>query len=132
MVACQEMVAKDPFATSIILVVDDDPDISLMLKNILEDFGSYQVILAANGFHAFDLLRSVQPDLFLFDYLLPGIDGLELYQRLHAERAFATIPVLFLSANAPKEAFEKQHLFYLSKPFEVEDLLQKVDMLLTG
>jgi CheY-like chemotaxis protein len=90
------------------------------------------VILAKNGFHAFDLLKKVQPDLFLFDHHLPGIDGLELYQWFHAHGAFATIPVLFLSANAPKEAFEKQHLFCVSKPFEVENLLQKVDMLLTA
>ena len=132
MVACQKMVAKDSYSTSIILVVEDDPDISLMLKSILEGDGSYQVILAANGFHALDLMKKVQPDLFLFDYYLPGIDGLELYQWFHAHGAFATIPVLFLSANPPKEAFEKQHLSYLSKPFDVDHLLQKVDMLLTA
>ncbi len=132
MVARQELVEQDSFSTSVILVVEDDLDISLMLKSILEGFGLYRVILTANGFQAIELMRSVQPDLFLFDYQLPGIDGLELYQQLHAHRAFATIPVLFLSANAPKDAFEKQHLFCLSKPFDLEDLLQKVDMLLTG
>ncbi len=132
MVAFQEVGKRDLFATKSILVVEDDLELATMLKNIIEECGGKQVILAANGFHALEILQSMKPDCFLFDYHLPGIDGIKLYQLLHSNRAFAHIPVLFLSAHAAKEVFEAHHLSYLSKPFEVEDFLQKIEALLTG
>ncbi len=116
--------------TKVILVVEDDLDVSSMLKGVIEDFVPYRVVLANNAFQALHIMRSVLPDLFLFDYKLPGIDGLELYQRLHAYKEFANIPVLFLSAVAPKYLFEKQHLSFVGKPFEMEDLLKKINVLL--
>ncbi|HEX7736910.1 MAG TPA: response regulator [Ktedonobacteraceae bacterium] len=126
-----ELAERDPFATKVILMVEDDPDLSKMLKGMLEIFVSYQVIHAADASQALNIVQSVQPDLFLFDYRLPDIDGLELYQKLHDSKEFATIPVLFLSAHAPKDLLEKRHLPYMSKPFEIDALLQKVDRLLS-
>lgn len=120
----------DPFAMKVILLVEDDPDLSAMLKGMIGMFVSYRVIHAADASQALDLMHSVQPDLFLFDYRLPDRDGFELYQRLHASQAFANVPVLFLSAHAPKDLFEENHLPYMSKPFQMDDLLQKIDRLL--
>ncbi len=126
----QDVFKQDPFTIKTILVVEDDLEVSEMLKSILEIFAPYQVMHATNAFQALHIMRNVQPDLFLFDYRLPGIDGLELYQRLHAYKAFAHIPVLFLSAVAPRDLLEKQHLPSMGKPFEMEDLLHKIDKLL--
>lgn len=127
----QEARKWDLLSVKTVLVVDDDPEISKTLKGIIEEFEVCQVVLAANGFQALNIVRGVKPDLFLFDYRLPGMDGIELYHRLHSDREFAKIPVLFLSANASREVFEKDHLPYISKPFELEDLLQKIEALLT-
>src|SRR5258706_10722708 len=99
MTAFQRAFTYDPFATNVLLVVEDDRDIATMLKSVLEDFGGYLVILATNASQAFDIVSEVRPDLFLFDYRLPDLDGLELYHRLHAHRPLATIPVLFLTAH---------------------------------
>jgi DNA-binding response OmpR family regulator len=126
----QGLSERDPFVIKVILLVEDDPDLSEMLKGMIEIFVSYRVMHATNASQALDIMQSVQPDLFLFDYRLPDIDGLVLYQKLHASHAFAHIPVLFLSAIAPKSLFEKQHLPSMVKPFEMDDLLQKIDRLL--
>lgn len=123
---------RDPFAMKVILMVEDDPNLSETLKVIIGMFVSYQVIHAADAFQALNIMQSVQPDLFLFDYRLPGMNGLELYQKLHASKDLTNIPVLFLSAVAPKDLFEKQDLPFMGKPFDMDDLLQKIDRLLTS
>src|SRR5437660_123916 len=101
---------RDPFASRIILVVEDDRELAEFLGGFIGMFVSYDVRRANNAFQAMSILSNVRPDLFLFDYLLPGINGIELYHRLHCFREFASVPVLFLSAVAPKEAFEERHL----------------------
>jgi CheY-like chemotaxis protein len=123
---------RKPFAKKVILLVEDDSMLTEMLEGILEIFASYQVVSASNAFQALHFMRRVHPDLFLFDYQLPAINGLEFYRRLHAQQAFANIPVLFVSAVAPKEIFEEEHLPYIGKPFEMDDLLQKISELLTS
>ena len=132
MAAFSRAFTYDPFATNVLLVVEDDRDIATMLKGVLEDCGGYLVILATNASQAFDIVSEVRPDLFLLDYRLPDLDGLELYHRLHAHRQLATIPVLFLTAHAPKDLLENEHLCSLSKPFEVDDLQHTIEGLLTG
>lgn len=86
----------------------------------------------ANGFQALSLVRSTKPDLFVLDHHLPGMDGLDLSHRLHADRAYADIPVLFLSSDALRTLFEREHLAFIGKPFEVEDLLRQIEALLAG
>lgn len=128
----QEVFQQDPYAIKSILVVDDDLDFSLMVKMLLETFEPCWVILAANGYQALDIVRNVAPDLFLLDYRLPGMNGMELYHLLHANGELSDVPVLFVSAHASKETFEEHDLFYLGKPFEINEFLQKVEVLLTG
>lgn len=125
-----DTVRRDPLATKFILVVDDDEGILETLKYILNDAGNFYVITATNGFQALNIVEGVRPDFFLFDYQLPDMNGIELYHRIHADRKFANVPVLFLSANASKAIFEELRLPYLSKPFELQDLLQKIEDLL--
>lgn len=115
-----------------ILIVEDDLTLSQMLQGIIEDLADYHVVLAANGYQALNLVRNTTPDLFLFDYHLPGISGMDLYQVLHADRAYAHIPVLFLSAAASDATFEQEHLAFIRKPFDIDVLLLKIEELLTG
>lgn len=117
-------------APNVILVVEDDLEIASMLQSVLEDLGSYLVILATNASQALNTTSEIRPDLFLFDYRLPDLDGLELYRQLHARKLLANVPVLFLSAYAPRDLFEKEHLSYMNKPFDVQDLQQKIEAIL--
>ena len=115
-----------------VLVVEDDVSIGELVVLILSTETSYRVLCASNAFQAIDMVKNCIPDLLVLDFHLPRMNGLELYDHLHAQKAFSTIPVLFMSANAPREALQLRHLCSLDKPFEVETLVQTVEGLLAG
>jgi CheY-like chemotaxis protein len=60
------------------------------------------------------------------------MNGLELYDTLHAMKGFAEIPALFMSANAPVSELEKRRVGFISKPFELEDMLNSIELLLSN
>jgi two-component system response regulator MprA len=113
-----------------LLVVDDDPKITSLLRRALSAEG-YEVRTAANGSEGLARVRERQPDLVVLDLLMPGIDGLEVCLRLREE---SDVPILILTAMD-----ETQHRVqgldsgaddYLVKPFELEELLARVRALL--
>lgn len=55
------------------------------------------------------------------------MNGLKLYDHLHSTKEFQTVPVVLTSANAPVRELRKRDLYYLKKPFELEELLQVID-----
>jgi len=109
-----------------VFIVEDDADIGAFLIEALKLETPYQAVLATDGFQALKMVRSLKPNLFVLDYLLSSMDGLELYDHLQAEEEFKTIPVLFISANLPTGELEKRRVYFLRKPFELEDLLQTI------
>jgi len=112
-----------------ILIVDDDDGIAEFLVTVLvmED---YRALRARDGLQAQEMVKTLVPDLFLLDYQLPGINGLDLADHLHAIEALKQIPVLLMSANLPKHKREKRSIAFIQKPFEVETLLQTIKQLL--
>lgn len=113
-----------------ILLVEDDADVAEVLVQVISSETPYQPILATDGFQALKIVRNVKPDLFLLDYLLPIMSGLELYDRLHATEGLEQIPALFMSANAPTGELEKRRVYYVRKPFELDEFLQAIRELL--
>src|SRR5437016_1605066 len=113
-----------------ILLVEDDADVAEVLVQVISSETPYQPILATDGFQALKIVRNVKPDLFLLDYLLPSMSGLELYDRLHATEGLEQIPTLFMSANAPTGELEKRRVYYVRKPFELDEFLQAIRELL--
>jgi diguanylate cyclase (GGDEF)-like protein len=116
-----------------ILVVDDDPDCRAILKTGLE-FKQYDVMQASNGVEALALVAAGPPDLIILDVMMPKMDGLEVCRRLRGSFKTNTIPVLMLTARAEVEA-RVQGLAegaddYLPKPFDMRELLARVEMLL--
>ena len=67
---------------------------------------------------------------FITDYHLPHINGIELYDRLHSTDDLANTPAIIMSAYLPEEEVRKRHLISLSKPFELDELLDTVEKLL--
>ena len=117
-----------------ILVVDDTPDNLRLLIRILQRNG-YKVRPVTNGFSAIDAIQSSAPDLILLDIMMPDIDGYELCQKLKSEPQFREIPIIFLSAleegiNKAK-AFEVGGADYITKPFQVKEVLARVSNQLT-
>ncbi len=113
-----------------ILVVEDDADRGEFLVQALKDETPYQAVLAPDGFQALKMVRTLKPHLFVLDYLLPRMNGLELYDQLHTMEGLETIPALLMSANLPAKELEKRRVSAITKPFELEELLQTIEKLL--
>lgn len=127
----QEAVASKEIGTRVILVVEDEETISDFIVRLLEQETPYKALSVPNAIQALELVDVIKPDLFMLDYQLPGINGLELFDRLHAMKELEAVPALMFSANAlsPK-ALQERHIPFLMKPFDLDDLLQIVEKLL--
>ena len=112
-----------------ILIVDDTLENLRLLSTMLIKQG-YNVRKAINGKMALTAVQTVVPDLILLDIMMPEMDGYEVCQRLKANQQTAKIPVIFLSAL--NEVFDKVKAFevgavdYISKPFQFEEVLVRV------
>lgn len=112
-----------------ILIVDDTPA-SLQLLNDLLVGASYVVRVASEARMALRSAKARPPELILLDVRMPGMDGYELCQRLKADPATASVPVIFLSAL--RETGDKVRGFalgavdYIGKPFQPEEVLARV------
>ncbi len=117
-----------------ILVVDDTPDNLRLLGAILTDQG-YRVRKALNGQTALKTVRTVPPDLILLDINMPGMNGYEVCQELKADEKTKEIPVIFISALDDVldkvKAFNVGGVDYITKPFQGEEVIARIDNQLT-
>ncbi len=113
-----------------ILAVDDNEDILEIIKLILEDFG-YEVTTLIDGTMIFDAIDTSHPDLILLDVMLGNADGRELCKRIKQAPETHDIPVILVSAS--HQVAERVTLNsgapddFLAKPFDINDLLEKVE-----
>ncbi len=114
-----------------ILIVDDDPRITDLLRRVLA-YEGYSVASAASGGEALNRSLERPPDLVVLDIMLPGLDGLEVAQRLRA--AGDNVPILMLTARDTVadrvKGLETGADDYLVKPFAPEELVARVKALL--
>jgi CheY-like chemotaxis protein len=110
-----------------VLVVDDDPDILEALSEILEGEG-FRIGRARNGQEALEKLDAESPQLILLDLMMPVMDGWEFARRMRQRPAQSQVPIIVLSAdrNVGTKAKELGAIGHLSKPFELNDLLDIV------
>lgn len=117
-----------------VLIVDDEPDNRNIISSVVEEVGGYQVLVADDGEQALSLIASNHPDLILLDLRLPGVDGFEVARRLKNHPTLRTIPILALSAltrsNDRRQAMQVGCDDYVDKPFNVDELVQKIKRLL--
>ncbi len=116
----------------VILVVDDDPDILQTLALCLSTEG-YRVVMASNGQEALQTLTRERPACILLDLMMPVMDGWQFVAELEAKN-IRTAPLLILSADRAVQAHAaKLHAdAFLAKPFDLDDLLGKVQQLTGG
>ena len=109
-----------------ILVVDDDPVIIKFITANLKARG-FSVVSATNGEDALRALEQHLPDLVILDIMMPGVDGVEIFQRIHE---WSQVPIIMLTAK--NEVNDKVELLnmgaddYVTKPFGIEELLARV------
>jgi len=113
---------KDP----LILLIDDEPQILRALKTILSS-GHFRVIAAVTGEEGIALAASQLPDVIILDLTLPDMDGIEVCEQL---RTWSTIPIIVLSVRDGERdkvaALDKGADDYLTKPFNIEELLARI------
>ncbi|HEU5256057.1 MAG TPA: response regulator [Vicinamibacterales bacterium] len=104
-----------------ILVVDDDPDLREFLRLTITSMG-FEVISAANGQEALDVLEGLNPDLILLDMKMPVMNGWEFCRAIDGRDACPPIVVLTAAPDPAARAAEAHADGWLGKPFEYEDL----------
>ncbi len=118
-----------------ILIVDDDPGIRMLLSKFLQREG-YETIQAQNGLEGVELAKKNQPDLIIMDVVMPQMDGLTAARLIKFYKPLSDVPVLFLTAkDAEKEielAQEVRAEVYITKPFDIRQVIQVVQETLTG
>ena len=112
-----------------LLVVDDSPDILILMEELLSD--QYRVLTAPGGIQALEIIASSSPpDLILLDCMMPGMDGYETCRKLRSSSASGT-PVIFLSALSSIEerllGYSAGGDDYVCKPFDMPELIAKIE-----
>lgn len=119
--------------SSLILIVDDNPDLRTYVSGILRDNG-YRVQTARNGSEGFNRAKEIAPDLIVTDLMMPFVTGLEMIQMIRDEENLRRTPIVLLTAKADEDArvkgAERGADAYLAKPFNDRELLAGVRNLL--
>ena len=117
-----------------ILVVDDHPEQLSALFTELQ-FNGYSLLVSQNGAESFKILSRIQPDIILLDVRLPDMDGFEICRRLKQDEVMRHIPVLFTSGitelDGKLEGFQAGGADYITKPFQLEEVLARIGTHLT-
>jgi len=125
-----------------VLIVDDDVDVRKFVSKLVERAG-YEPMEAKNGIEGMDKVREDKPDLIILDVLMPKQSGIRMYRELKTNEPLKGIPVIMLSAIAPKSFFRSQEVLaefagesvpepeaYMEKPEEPDELIALMQKIL--
>ena len=129
--AHEYFIGSDQTTKQYILVVEDDEDIGFLLSEVLSQETSYQAVLVTTGQEALEAIDSMTPCLLVLDYRMPDMDGIQLYDQLHTKSGLEPIPTIMMSATLPLDALRRRRIIGMNKPFELDDLIQAVEHLLS-
>lgn len=118
-----------------VVCIEDEPAMIDLIRLILGRKG-YEVIGAVGGREGLEAIQREKPDVVLLDLMMPDMDGWEVYQKMKANEAMKTIPVIVVTAKA--QSIDKVlglHIAkvddYITKPFGPQDLIESVEKVLT-
>ncbi len=111
-----------------VVVIDDDQGVVSLLQKRLEANG-YQVSSAEDGVKGLEIVRSTLPDLVILDIVMPGMDGFSLVREIRSDERLKRIPLIVITSKGEMgELFKAEGVgIILTKPFKMEDILQKVE-----
>ena len=116
-----------------ILVVEDEPEIRILVKTILEKAG-YSVVEAEDGEAALRLVNEEEPDLVLLDVMIPCIEGWEVCRRIRENEATRRIPIIMVTVRTTDEDIQRSvecgANAHINKPFDQKELLDTIKKLL--
>ncbi len=110
-----------------ILIAADSAFSRRILEEMMHDSTVYQPIVAMNSAEALEIASIIKPHLFLFDYHMTDINGIELYDKLHARKGLRTIPAIIMSTELPKGEIERRNILGIEKPFHPNILFRMIE-----
>lgn len=115
-----------------IIHVDDDEDIRTLTKMALELVGKYEIAQFSSGEEALNAAAGLSPQLFLLDYMMPGMSGEELFRKLRAVPGLESVPAVFMTAKTEqsfsRRLIDEGALDVITKPFEIGELCQQIEL----
>jgi CheY-like chemotaxis protein len=119
--------------STVVLVVDDDEDNTVIASTILRTHG-YEVRVAPSGPVALQILETERIDLVLLDVMMPGMDGIQVLDRIKANPRHAGMPVILVTAKSQDEdvltGYKCGADYYITKPFTSRQLLHGIGLVL--
>lgn len=112
-----------------IMVIDDEPAITQLLQDVLEDEG-YTVHVAHNGQDGLIQITTVQPQLILSDVMMPVMDGIALCRHVQEHPQYRTIPLILMSAARQERIAECHYAAFVPKPFSLTAVLNTIQAFL--
>ncbi|WP_285423704.1 MULTISPECIES: response regulator transcription factor [unclassified Pseudomonas] len=114
-----------------ILIVDDEYLIADILSYALEDEG-YLTVTAGSGQKALSILDREKPQLVITDYMMPGMNGIELVEAIRAHKTLGNVPVMLMSGAQAHLGMERPDLFVrvFDKPFDIQSVIAAVKSVL--
>jgi DNA-binding response OmpR family regulator len=116
-----------------ILVIDDEPEITEIVKSFLSGAG-YDVLIENSSVMGVEKAKMYKPDLIILDIMMPVMDGYEVCTSIKKDMELSSIPILLLTGKDAHEdggrSFQSGADLFIKKPFSCERLLQMVKMVL--
>jgi CheY-like chemotaxis protein len=118
-----------------ILMIDDEKDVCVFLKSILERTKKFQVVTATNPLDGLALARVIHPDIIFLDIMMPEMSGTEVADNLSLDKATKDIPIVFSSVLVRDEEVKQNNgsicgRYFMSKPVSAEKIIACFDLLL--
>lgn len=116
----------------LVLIVEDDKATGDLLATAINHERGYRAVRVADASEALDAMSRIDPDLLVLDIHLPGMSGLELYDRIKSDVRFSGLPVVFETGAGREHAEELRDrgvATYIKKPFDLDELVRFVKRL---
>jgi len=118
-----------------VLIIDDSPEFRVLMGKIMER-AEHEILTAQDGDEGLQVARAQQPDLILLDYMMPGMNGNEVFHELRDNDNTCMIPVIMITAFSTNYESDRTAALragmedYLTKPISPKDLIERVNNLL--
>ena len=113
----------------VVVIGEDDEPIARLLRDAINDEPAYQAVIVPDGALVLETVRQVHADLLILDVMMPGLSGIEVFDRVRADPQVRNMPVLFVTAatqDYERDFKDRKVSDVIAKPFDLNELLAKV------
>ena len=118
--------AAQTLRSSSILIVEDDENVGEFLQQTIDELTPYHTTVVHDGTRAVEKAQQIQPCLLLLDYRLPGMNGLEVFDRLQSMEETRGVPAIIMSASLPTEELQRRGIYQLRKPMDIGNVIRMI------